>query len=275
VVFVHQPGLNRMGGEAGSSHCDVAFCQAFLCAGPLPGRSLARSASWHWRPFPTSWSTRTYRPPARSPQSPAEATSPMDTVQRRDQAVLVSWRKIAIALKTPESAPHWASSQPTGSYHHPPDRLRGTTLPRQSDSLAVESLSSMVMTDNSAALQVTPTQPLTKSTNGRMIHSGIIRPRLGDILARSEVARTIWNGSRRPTDQHGSDLHRCVDVSRRGVIVGRGLRARPVKPFGGGRPRLRRTRTLKRASRISTYQYRFIHQTLYCFSRWPSAQCAQ
>src|SRR5512140_3685852 len=25
----------------------------------------------------------------------------------------------------------------------------------------------------------------------------------------------------------------------------------------------------------STYQYRFIHQTLYCFSRWPSAQCAQ
>ena len=27
----------------------------------------------------------------------------------------------------------------------------------------------------------------------------------------------------------------------------------------------------KRASRTSTYQYRFIHQTLYCFSRWPSA----
>jgi len=31
VVLVHQPGLDRMGGEAGSSHRDVASCQHF-CA---------------------------------------------------------------------------------------------------------------------------------------------------------------------------------------------------------------------------------------------------
>jgi hypothetical protein len=31
VVFVHQPGLNRMGGEAGSSHCDARSASIFVC----------------------------------------------------------------------------------------------------------------------------------------------------------------------------------------------------------------------------------------------------
>ena len=71
MALVDQPGPDRLGGEVGTAHAEVTSRSPPSSAGPLRGRSRARSASWRWRPSPASWSTRSCRPPARSPRSPA------------------------------------------------------------------------------------------------------------------------------------------------------------------------------------------------------------
>src|SRR2546425_2983848 len=70
VALIDQPGLHRLGGEVGTADADVASGCRLHPAEPLRDRSLARSVSWRWMPRSASWSTRSYRRPAKSRDSP-------------------------------------------------------------------------------------------------------------------------------------------------------------------------------------------------------------
>src|SRR5918994_1400227 len=47
MAFVDQPDPERLGGEVGTAHADITPRLPPSSAGPLQGRRLARSASWH------------------------------------------------------------------------------------------------------------------------------------------------------------------------------------------------------------------------------------